>query len=149
MTCIDLPSDVQEQGAVHWICISHNPEIARIILSKGGINVNRLDKEGHMGPYYMLDIGEEDENIEVLELLWQAGLDINKKTPNTASILGEYVSSITKPLKIIEWLLVHGADMKQKLTTGQTILEFMNQSKELQALASRYSTQNIEPPRQE
>lgn len=144
MTCVDIPYEVQDQGAVHWICISHNPEIARIILSKGINNVNRLDKDGHMGPYYMLDIGEEDENIEVLELLYQEGLDINKKTPKTASILGEYVISISKPLKIIEWLLAHGADMNSELTPGQTILEFMNQSKELKPLAARYSTQNAE-----
>ena len=97
-----------------------------------------------MGPYYMLDVGKEEENIEVLELLFQAGLNINKKTEKTASILGEYVSAITKQTKVIEWLLAHGADMNSKLTTGQTILEFMNQSRELQPLAARYSMQNIE-----
>ena len=144
MSNIDLPFGYQDQGAVHWICSSHNPEIARIILSKGGVDVNRLDKEGRMGPYYMLDVGKEEENIEVLELLFQAGLNINKKTEKTASILGEYVSAITKQTKVIEWLLAHGADMNSKLTTGQTILEFMNQSRELQPLAARYSMQNIE-----
>ena len=144
MTSVDLPSDYQSSGAVHWICTSCNPEIARIILSKGGVDVNRLDQEGHMGPFYMLDIGEEDDNIEVLELLLQYGLEINKKTPKTASILGEFVSSITKPLKIIEWLLAHGADMNSKLTTGKTILEFMNQSPDLEALASRYSSTNTD-----
>lgn len=139
-----MPSGIVGRGAVHWICSSCNPEIARIILSKGGVDVNRLDKEGHMGPFYMLDVGEEDDNIEVLELLLQSGLKINEKTPKTASILGEFVSSITKPLKIIEWLLAHGADMNAKLTAGQTILEFMNQYPDLEALASRYNSQNNE-----
>ncbi|OHT12418.1 ankyrin repeat-containing protein [Tritrichomonas foetus] len=138
MTNIDLPPYTQSKAAVHWICTSCNPEIARIILAKG-IDVNRLDHDGHMGPFYMLDVGEEDEIIEVLELLLQAGLDVNKKTPTTSSILGEFVSSITKPLKIIEWLLAHGASMNSKLTTGQTIFEFMKQTPDLHALAKRYS----------
>ena len=140
MSNIELPPNLQCKSAVHWICISCKPEIARIILAKG-IDVNRLDHDGHMGPFYMLDVGDEDEVIEVFELLLQAGLDINKKTKTTSSILGEFVTSITKPLKIIEWLLAHGASMNSKLKTGQTIYEFMRHcehSPELSVLAKKY-----------
>lgn len=138
MDNIDIPPEWQYKAAVHWACSSCNPEITRIILSHG-IDVNRLDQDGHMGPFYMLDIGNQENTIEVLELLLQAGLDINKKTPNSSSILSDYVSSITKPLKIIEWLLAHGANMNEKMNNGLTIYEFMCRSRDLKALADRYN----------
>ena len=128
---VDLPAEMQEKAAVHWICQSHHPEIARIILSKG-IDVNRLDGDGHAGPYYMLDIGKEDEIVEIFTLLLQHGLDLNITAPPdkpTNTILGEFVTSITRPLKVIEWLLEHGADPTAKLvSTGQRICDFVRSS---------------------
>ena len=129
---VDLPEEMHERAAVHWICQSHHPEIARIILAKG-INVNRLDGDGHAGPYYMLDVGEEHEILEIFDLLLKHGLNLNISAPTakpTNTILGEFVTSITRPLKIIEWLLAHGADPTAKLvSTGQRICDYVKTSK--------------------
>jgi len=118
---IDVKPDHKGLAAVHWICQSRNPEIASLVLSKG-INVNRVDKDGHMGPFYMLDATKEDDVIKIYEMLLQNGMDINKRENSTLnSILGDVICSIKKSPKIIDFLLSHGADPYAVLAKSNNI----------------------------
>ena len=121
---------MQRIAAVHWICQSINPEIARTILSKG-IDVNRLDEEGHAGTFCLVDHADEDVTIQIIELLCEYGFDVNIKcisadcTPQN-SVLGDFVSSIHRPIKVIDWLLDHGADPYAKLVSqNKRIIDFV------------------------
>ena len=128
---VDIPSTIQSSGAVHWACQSHNYNIAELIITKG-INVNRLDENKKAAHFYLLDVGEEKENLRILQLLMQYGYNINYHPPDGNTILGDFLTSIKKSYKIIEYLLQMGADtnvlMKNKSPQAgkfQTIADFM------------------------
>lgn len=126
---IDLPANIKQQAAVHWLCQSKDPEIARIMLEKN-IDVNRVDKDGFIGPHYLIDIVEPSVHIKILELLLQHGLKIDfVSNPNGNTILGEYVTGIKKQYEVIDWLLSHGANIDAPLNNGnmkgQTIADFI------------------------
>ena len=114
----DIPSNIAAPSAVHWICQAHDPKLAEIVLSKG-INVNRLDDLNCTGPSKMLDLGDEDEIIQMLELLLKHGFDINKHAQGKNTILGDFLLAIKKRYKIIEWLLLHGADTSCPIGTNK------------------------------
>ena len=127
MTQVDLDPSIHQKAAVHWICSSRNPEIVKIVLQKG-INVNRLDDQGHSGVHYLLDTPDQKVVINILQQLLDNGLNINLqgKTPGggiTNSILGDFCESITRQPTVIEWLLAHGADPYAKTSNNKTIFE--------------------------
>ena len=145
---IDIPRNIDAPSAVHWICQSQDIRIAEIFLPRG-INVNRLDNEGRAGPFFMLDTGDEDENIKILDLLYKYGFNVNLHANGKNSLLGEYVSSMKLSYKIIEWLLSKGADTSYPLYRGfrrkekaETIGEFMRRSskynKKMKELVDKY-----------
>lgn len=125
---IDLPPTIKSKAAVHWLCESKSPEIARIILEKE-IDVNRVDKDGHLGPFYLLDVAESDVLIEILELLVNAGLKIDSvANPTMNTLLGDYVTGIKKQYEVIDWLLSQGANIDAPLkgiSNEQTIADFI------------------------
>lgn len=113
MTEIDIDPSLQRRAAVHWICLSGDVQIVKMVLAKY-IDVNRIDQNGNPGPFYLLDICDEDTTLEILKLLYNAGLDLNIRGKSvdgkkTNTILGHFVSSIQRQTKVIEWLLKNGA----------------------------------------
>ena len=147
---IDLPDTIRAKGAVHWACQSHNYKIVEMILSKG-VNVNRLDENGNTAPYYLLDVGQEDENIKIFELLREHGFDFEFHLPRHNSVLGDMLTCIKRQYKIIEWLLSNGADTnlelnaKAKNSSVKTIADFMRQmarnDKSMRAIVEKYLDQ--------
>lgn len=134
MKNVDIDPSIRKRAAVHWICQSKDPEIAKFILAKG-IDVNRLDEDGNPGPYYLMDLTDADTTIQILELLCENGFDINiqgksvdGKEANT--VLGDFVASIHRPKKVIEWLLEHGADMNANMVASKkSIIETVSNSR--------------------
>lgn len=134
---VDLDSNIKMPAAVHWICRSYNPEIARIVLAKN-IDTNRFDNDGRVGPYYLLDVGQVDDVIDIFQQLVDHGFDINlrftvngKPQPGKNTILGDYITSIKKSPKIIEWLLLHGADPYETVSVPNNprIVDFVRNSR--------------------
>lgn len=119
MSKVDIDPTIRAKAAVHWICQSNDPEIVKIVLKKG-IDVNRLDENGHTGAYYLQDHADQQTTIIIIELLYEHGFDLNIQGKSVTgkevnTILGDYVSSIHRPEKVIRWLLQHGADPEAKL----------------------------------
>ena len=115
---VDIPDEINGLSAVHWICQSGSVEICKMILDRG-INVNRIDEHGRTGPYYLVDIGTEDNQLKILELLYEHGLDINfRSSQRQNSAFGIYVQSIKHYPKIIDWFLSHGGDINIPLIDG-------------------------------
>jgi hypothetical protein len=82
-----------------------------MIIEKG-IQVQRVDQDGFVGPHYLVDAASDDEAIELLEMLVQAGWDIDQPSGKRQStLLGDYIASIDRPKKVIEWLIRHKANL--------------------------------------
>ena len=143
MDQIDPPNT--EKPAVCLLCMTHNPNIAKMILSKN-IDVHRLDAGGNCAPFYLLDVGEEKNNLEILSMLFDHGYDINFKDKNGKSLIGIFLSSIKTQYSIIEWLILHGADLNYTMPgKGHkgTIKEFMlfqsKNNKRIRKIVQKYS----------
>ncbi|OHT07405.1 ankyrin repeat-containing protein [Tritrichomonas foetus] len=109
---VDLPADgvIYDGYAVHWICQSCDLEICKILLEKG-IDVNRVNNRGWIGPHYLVD---KDPSIvfQIVTMLFAHGLVIDRLLPGQKiSILNEFQSSIKKRKyqDLINWLIEHGA----------------------------------------
>lgn len=113
---IDIPPEVKGKPAVHCACASHNLEIIELILSKD-VNVNRADDEGNYANIHLRDIDDEEQVIAILDLLVQHGFDINHKSPRKGSVLELFVSDIKVKYNVIDWLLEHGANTREKMTS--------------------------------
>lgn len=112
---------IQCEAAVHWIYKSKNPAIVKTVILKG-IDVSRLDSEGHPGPFYLLDMNDEDTVIKILDILVSAGFDLNIRGTcidgrKVNTILGDFVSSIFWPIKVVEWLHENGAQYDEMLVS--------------------------------
>ena len=138
---VDLPSCINGQGAVHWICQSKSLEIARILLGKG-IDVNRIDENGNVGPCYLGELCSEGFILDMLQLLIKHGFDINLHAPTGTSILGVFVASISKPYKAIDWLLEHGADTniksKSNLLIKEQMINIAKRNPKMKAIVDKY-----------
>ena len=119
-TKIDLDPGINDKAAIHWACSSKSPEILGVILDKG-VDVNRLDKNGHTGLHYLLDSCDEETTIKMMEMMVQNGLTLDG--PNL-SIIVDFITAIKKPCKVIAWLFAHGVN---PLATyqGKTIAQYV------------------------
>ena len=111
MNDIDIPPTIHGIAAVHWLCMSKNPEIASIMLKKG-IDVNRFDHEGKPGPFYLIDITTDDIALQIMELLYKYGyiLDLRYSEKHN-TILGGFINAIATYPKVIDWLISNGASI--------------------------------------
>lgn len=126
---IEISNQLNKKAAVHWICGSKNIEIVKMVLDKN-IDINRLDEDGHPGPYYMIDSIDEDDVVVILQLLFVKGLNLNNHGNKANSILGDFVLSIQKPLKVIGWLLQNGADANEMLISPNVkIIDFVKKAR--------------------
>jgi len=59
--------------------------------------------------------------VRIFDLLFENGLDINATAQGgepVNSMLADVVTSITRPMRVLEWLLAHGADPTARIATG-------------------------------
>ena len=107
----DTTAPYYHTSAVHWGCQSYMPEIMEMLLEKN-INVNQLDRDGFCGPHYLIDVGTPENNIKILEMLYENGFNVNIQNPfqNNTSLLEEFMCTIKSQFEIIQWLIEHGAD---------------------------------------
>lgn len=72
---IDNPNP-DTQGAVHWICLAGDIDIARYVLDNFKVDVNKLDWNGETGAHYLIhDHCNEDNIIEFIKLLQDKGFN--------------------------------------------------------------------------
>lgn len=125
----DISNQLNKKAAVHWICGSRNIEIVKMVLDKN-IDLNRLDEDGHPGPYYMIDLIDEDDAVVILQLIFVKDSNLNNHGNKANSILGDFVLSIQKPLKVIGWLLQNGADANEMLINPNVkIIDFVKKAR--------------------
>ncbi|KAH0795368.1 ankyrin repeat-containing protein [Histomonas meleagridis] len=124
---VDIPVEMRYPSAVHWICSSKSSQIAEIVLKKG-IDVNRLDGYGRQGPFYLLDTGDEAEALLILDLLLDNGYEIDLKSSGEVqtTMLGEFVCAIQKEMRVIEWFLLHGANIHEDVY-GKEIVDVVKE----------------------
>ena len=119
---VDIPHGERGLGAVHWICKSKNPEMAKVILRKQ-IEINRFDKEGYLGPHYLIDNAKKNDALKILNMLYDYGLDLNKVSDrNHNTLLGEFLLAIKVEPEIIDWFLSKNVEIDVpliKVTTGK------------------------------
>lgn len=128
MANIDIPHNLNAMAAVHWACRSGKPEIVRTMLAKG-IDCNRLDPDGFSGPAVILG-ASDDEAIEIIDDLVKHGFDINLVSKTKGTLLGILIGQISKKFKVIDWLLMHGADPTATMYFGGKAQPIINYIKE-------------------
>ena len=100
--------------AVCSLCILGNPYIAKMILSKK-IDVHRMDKKGRTGPDFLQSDSNQPNFLKILSMLYEYGYNLNFKNKSGNTILGTYLTSLHPPKVIIEWLIIHGADVNSNV----------------------------------
>jgi hypothetical protein len=134
------PPDPKGSAAVHWLCQSKSPRIARMVLEKG-IDVARVDDDQRVGPYYLIDTVPEADAIQILELLVQNGWDVNQPSgPNRSTLLGACLGAITKPVEVMRWLIRHGANLAAPAPSeNRRIIDVIKTKRNLRTLAAQLS----------
>ncbi|KAH0788828.1 ankyrin repeat protein [Histomonas meleagridis] len=132
MRVVDIDPQKNAKGLIHYACMSYDPEIVKIVLTKN-IEINRMDEEGRLGPWYLADMAKEEDIIQILEMLVDKGLNLNLvknlgHEKNSDPLLGSFVIAIKKMMNVMEWMLVHGADPNMKMQSGKTIMEIAEKS---------------------
>ncbi|KAH0792541.1 ankyrin repeat-containing protein [Histomonas meleagridis] len=126
-------TDYLGKSAIHYLCILHNIEVMKVVLEKG-INVNREDENGRLGPFYMIDIVSTDEFIKIMELLMKYGFDINTKTSGDP-LIASIENSIMKPVQLVQWLIQHGADLNMMVPSKKmTLYKLLSNSQKFKNL---------------
>lgn len=127
-------------------CEWHDPEYIKKLI-KLGIDVNAKDNQNHSCLYY-LERDFSSTTIQIMDLLVANGFDMeiiqgNPNDQKSNTVLGDFVSDNKTTLKIIEWLLAHGANPNALIYPQNiTILEYVKNYKnnDLIDLFDKYST---------
>lgn len=113
---IEPPDDVVMDGVCHWICRMCDVQVAELMIRTKDVNINRLDSNGHTGPYYLsmqkdFKDGDAQTSIKILEILIQNNFKVNfRKDERSPTILEIFVKAMKTRYKIIEFLLNNDAD---------------------------------------
>jgi len=116
-------------GPLHWICAAGSPDIASLIIKKGGFDFYEVDRDKKPGTFKIENYrGKEENIIEILKLLIKNNYDINRqyvlKNGQRHNLLSFLVlASFNKQINVIEFLLKNDADMKMRLNSGRTLIE--------------------------
>ena len=134
---IDIPANIKDKAAVHWLCMSKSPEIAAIMLEKN-IDVNRFDKDGQLGPFYLVDAGVSDDVIiQILEMLYEHGFQIDLRySEKHNTILGHFVQAMDIQHKVIKWLISKGANPAYVLQSSK---ENLLRSSQIRSIWDNYN----------
>jgi hypothetical protein len=103
----DLPVGVRERGAVHWACWSTSLSIVRAVLGRPEVDVNRVDADGHTGPYYAIGKMSEVDFAELIRMLLCRGL---KLSGDAVTIVADLVGAARPLYSVIELLFQNGLD---------------------------------------
>lgn len=156
---IDI-SNPSTKGAVHWICIAGDIDIARYVLYNFKVDVNKLDEKGETGAHCLFDQSCDDDNIvEFIKLLKEKGYNANNVLMQDGSIkaptlLQKCVSTVLmrkELLKTTEFLLSKACNCNpdalwyysNKANSKVTIREYVNKyrSKAMKDLFARIPIQ--------
>ena len=118
---------------------SKNLEILRIVLNKGGVELNRYDSNSDLAADAIRGVIDDDLGVKMLEILIAYGFDVNTRSPQTKKAFIDRVIEYTlaRYPKIVEFLLQHGADVRTQQQDGSTLLEKV---KKFQKQDSRYKS---------
>jgi len=122
-TKLDLDPLINDKAAIHWACASKSLEIIRTVVEHG-VDVNRRDKDRRTGVHEIVDRCDEDLTIRILELLVENGLAL---TGLNAWIVVDFVKSIMKPCRVIEWLFERGVQPGEILQ-GRTVADYLKEA---------------------
>lgn len=127
---IEPPDDKKMDGVCHWICKMCDPQVAELMVRTEDVFINRVDSQGHTGPYYLSirkDSKDEDNqiSIEILKILIGNDFDVNYRANlKCETILESFVRAMKVRYKIIEFLLSNGADPHVPTTKNNRITIF-------------------------
>lgn len=127
MDCIEIPQGPMLFSSIaRYAVASKNPEILKIVLEKGGIDINRYDAREDLPADAIRGLVDDDIGVKMLELLIAHGFNVNARSAKTGmSFLDRVVGfSLKKYPKVVEFLLQHKADVRTKIPdSGKTLLE--------------------------
>lgn len=140
---IEPPPNISCKGVCHWACQLGDLDVARAMFSKPGLLINRLDNQGNPGIFQLIDKysnqAETQNAIDLMKLLIEKGFDINIRAPKangvykTESILEKFTTSIKPNVKIVEFLISNGADIKAyKKGQNRRLIDVIRQSRNKQ-----------------
>lgn len=149
---IEPPDSVMCDGVSHWICQTCDMEIARLMMETDGVNINRLNENGHLGLIYLIDRDErnaDEQIIQIIDFFFEhPGFNIDTCLDSDHStILGDFVRSIKPRPRVIKYLLERGADPNSKLGgSTATILDFIIHQTKNKELRETFYGFGIDPP---
>jgi hypothetical protein len=121
----DLPAGVRQKGAVHWACESKSVSIVKVVLGRPEVVVNRIDENGHIGPFYAINRMSEADFAEMMRMFLDRGLDLNG---DALSIIADLTSSWRPRMySVMELLFQKGLDPLADVPgTGKKVWQFFN-----------------------
>jgi ankyrin repeat protein len=127
MSIIEIPAtEAKFPSIARYAIRSKNLEILEIVLSKG-CDVNRYDRYNGFAADAILGFVPDDVGVKMLELLIQNGFEVNCRDPVTDKALLDRVLEFTPGgyLKVMNFLLSHGADAKYVTGQGFSVLKMV------------------------
>lgn len=152
-TKIDPPEGITMPGVCHWVCKMCDVKVAELMVHTPDIAINRLDQNGHTGPYFLsmqkdFKDGDAQASIKILKILIGHGLDVNyRKDLNTPTILEIFVKAMKVRYRIIEYLLNNKADphvpysKNKSITLYQEIMSNRIRDQQLKDLFAPFALQ--------
>ena len=141
MEYIEIPArtPMSFSSIARYAISSKNLEILRIILNKGGIELNRYDSNGDLAADAIRGVIDDDLGVKMLEMLIAYGFNVNTRHPQTRKAFIDRVIEYTlaRYPKIVEFLLQHGADVRTQQQDGSTLIEKV---RKFQKRDSRYNS---------
>ena len=118
MQNIDIPISESYTSAIHWLCKSGNPEIMKIMLEHLP-DLTRIDQSGKPGIAYLSTANKDDDTIiQMLDLLEQAGYNMNDpKFPAITVVL----SAFHVKAKLVEWFLKRNVNLDLPYKRNQSV----------------------------
>lgn len=140
----DIPANSDHMPLVHYLCKCDNIKIIELVLERG-IDVNRLDKAGNIGPVYIQCL-KPDIQIKVMNLLLNYNYNVNLHKPGHNTALGECLLSYQRNIKLIELLIEKGSDLNlpfyskvnQNMTIKDKIIELSKKDKDIYSIIQKY-----------
>jgi hypothetical protein len=92
---------------VHWACESRSLSIVKAVLGRPEVDVNRVDHEGHIGPYYAIYKMSEADIAELMRMLIDRGLDVHG---DAVTIVANLAWALWPKYSVLELLFQNGLD---------------------------------------
>lgn len=104
--------NIEDEGVCHWCCKYGDLEAARLMLKTKGVLINKFNKSGQTGAFYLTN---KKTIIQMLELLMENGFDVNaRRDMNSQTLLEYYIFNQTTNYEAISFIIKYGADVNAK-----------------------------------